>query len=88
MKKQEDQHIEGIGSETQSKNHDPENYVSSASASSGDQTIHLSTEHREYLIQRHGTADLDPIPDMSDADPYNWPTWKADNCKPRTNQPN
>ncbi|KAK7731205.1 hypothetical protein SLS63_005480 [Diaporthe eres] len=32
----------------------------------------LSDEHREYLLQRHGTLDLDPIPDMSDADPYNW----------------
>lgn len=32
----------------------------------------LSDEHREYLLHRHGTLDLDPIPDMSDADPYNW----------------
>lgn len=75
MEKRDDQHIEGIGSETQSKSHDPENYVSSDS--SGDQTSQLSNEHREYLIHRHGTADLDPIPDMSDADPYNWPTWKV-----------
>lgn len=33
----------------------------------------LSREHREYLEQRHGTLDLDPIPDANDADPYNWP---------------
>ncbi|KAI1615380.1 major facilitator superfamily domain-containing protein [Exophiala viscosa] len=33
----------------------------------------LSPEHREYLLARHGTLDLDPVPDMSDADPYNWP---------------
>ncbi|KAL6705131.1 hypothetical protein ACN47E_007236 [Coniothyrium glycines] len=40
-----------------------------------DQT-HLSLEHREYLIERHGTADLDPLPTMGTADPYNWPVWK------------
>lgn len=38
---------------------------------------HLSTEHRDYLIQRHGTVDLDPLPTMGTADPYNWPTWKV-----------
>lgn len=37
----------------------------------------LSESHREYLLQRHGTLDLDPIPSPSDADPYNWPTWKV-----------
>jgi MFS family permease len=37
---------------------------------------HLSEEHRQYLLQRHGTLDLDPMPSMGDADPYNWPTWK------------
>ncbi|CAG8930050.1 unnamed protein product [Penicillium salamii] len=37
---------------------------------------HLSEEHRQYLLNRHGTLDLDPIPDMNDADPYNWPVWR------------
>lgn len=37
----------------------------------------LSQSHREYLLSRHGTLDLDPIPSFSDADPYNWPTWKV-----------
>ena len=37
----------------------------------------LSTEHRNYLLQRHGTLELDPVPDMSDADPYNWTTAKV-----------
>ncbi|OAF57830.1 hypothetical protein VC83_05643 [Pseudogymnoascus destructans] len=32
----------------------------------------LSSEHREYLMQRHGTLGLDPILRMGDADPYNW----------------
>jgi hypothetical protein len=37
----------------------------------------LSSEHREYLMHRHGTLDLDPVPAFGDADPYNWPTWKV-----------
>lgn len=37
----------------------------------------LSTEHREYLLQRHGTLVLDPIPAMGDADPYNWTSRKV-----------
>jgi len=36
----------------------------------------LSQEHRDYLIQRHGTLDLDPIPSDDPADPYNWPAYK------------
>lgn len=37
----------------------------------------LSKPHRDYLLERHGTLDLDPIPSMDPADPYNWPTWKV-----------
>jgi hypothetical protein len=36
----------------------------------------LTEEHRDYLIQRHGTVDLDPLPSADPADPYNWPQWK------------
>lgn len=36
----------------------------------------LSPEHREYLLQRHGTLALDPIPSADPAEPYNWPIWK------------
>lgn len=43
----------------------------------GDAETELSPQHREYLIQRHGTVDLDPVPAMDDADPYNWPVWKV-----------
>ncbi|KAF7947875.1 hypothetical protein EAE96_008952 [Botrytis aclada] len=32
----------------------------------------LSEEHRQYLLARHGTLDLDPLPGPSEADPYNW----------------
>lgn len=44
-----------------------------------DRVAHLSEEHRQYLLARHGTLDLDPIPDMNDADPYNWPQWRVSN---------
>lgn len=34
----------------------------------------LPQEHRDWLQQRHGTLELNPVPDNSDADPYNWTT--------------
>lgn len=37
----------------------------------------LSPEHREYLLARHGTLDLVPLPTMDPADPLNWPSWKV-----------
>ncbi|CZR55677.1 related to synaptic vesicle transporter SVOP and related transporters (major facilitator superfamily) [Phialocephala subalpina] len=36
----------------------------------------ITAEHRDYLISRHGTADLNPLPTMDPADPLNWPAWK------------
>ncbi|KAI9038372.1 putative MFS transporter [Aspergillus affinis] len=36
----------------------------------------LSKPHRDYLMERHGTLELDPIPSLDPADPYNWPGWK------------
>ncbi|ABN65612.2 major facilitator superfamily multidrug-resistance protein [Scheffersomyces stipitis CBS 6054] len=36
----------------------------------------LSREHIDYLMQRHGTVDLDPLPSMDPEDPLNWPTWR------------
>jgi len=44
------------------------------------EAVHLSEEHRNYLLECHGTVELDPLPTMSAADPYNWPTWKV--CTP------
>lgn len=41
------------------------------------ETSALSEQHQGYLLQRHGTLDLDPIPSMDPADPYNWPQWKV-----------
>jgi hypothetical protein len=37
----------------------------------------LSPQHRDFLIARHGTADLKPLPTMDPADPLNWPAWKV-----------
>lgn len=37
----------------------------------------LSKAHRDFLMERHGTLELDPIPSMDPADPYNWPSWKV-----------
>jgi hypothetical protein len=37
----------------------------------------LSEEHRQYLLAKHGTLELDPVPSMTDADPYNWPSAKV-----------
>jgi hypothetical protein len=37
----------------------------------------LSPEHREYLMSRHDTLDLEPMPGFGDADPLNWATWKV-----------
>ncbi|KAJ5937531.1 hypothetical protein N7454_003873 [Penicillium verhagenii] len=36
----------------------------------------LSESHKSYLLERHGRLDLDPIPSMDPADPYNWPSFK------------
>ncbi|KAH7395984.1 major facilitator superfamily domain-containing protein [Cadophora sp. MPI-SDFR-AT-0126] len=36
----------------------------------------LSAQHREYLMSRHGTTDLNPLPTADPADPLNWPAWK------------
>ncbi|KKK18579.1 hypothetical protein ARAM_005730 [Aspergillus rambellii] len=36
----------------------------------------LSRAHRDFLLEHHGTLELDPIPSMDPADPYNWPSWK------------
>jgi hypothetical protein len=43
----------------------------------------LPKAHRYYLLQRHGTLELDPIPGMGPADPYNWPEWKVSDNIPR-----
>lgn len=41
-----------------------------------DTTRDLSPFAKEYLINRHGTFDLHPMPSACDADPYNWSSRK------------
>jgi hypothetical protein len=41
------------------------------------ENVQISVEHRAYLLQRHGTLDLNPLPSSDPADPLNWPTWKV-----------
>ncbi|KAL4909642.1 hypothetical protein BDW74DRAFT_186165 [Aspergillus multicolor] len=36
----------------------------------------LSSEHWEYLLNRHGTLQLNLILSMDDNDPCNWPAWE------------
>lgn len=36
----------------------------------------LESAHEAYLIQRHGTIELDPVPSMDPNDPLNWPPLK------------
>jgi hypothetical protein len=64
-------------SSTEKHRLDLENNASlSPSADLNDNLPVLTEEHRDYLIQRHGTVDLDPLPSADPADPYNWPQWK------------
>lgn len=43
-------------------------------------TTALSEDHKAYLLKRHGTLELDPMPGYGDADPYNWTTRKVDSA--------
>ncbi|KAI9739774.1 MAG: hypothetical protein M1834_006494 [Cirrosporium novae-zelandiae] len=55
---------------------EPEETIVSGSDIEDASTPDLSMEHRDYLMKRHGTLDLDPMPSADPADPYNWPAWK------------
>ncbi|ODQ66882.1 MFS general substrate transporter [Nadsonia fulvescens var. elongata DSM 6958] len=39
-------------------------------------SIELENSHKEYLIHRHGTIELDPLPSQDPEDPLNWPNKK------------
>jgi hypothetical protein len=41
----------------------------------------LSPSHREYLLERHGQANLVPLPSEDPLDPYNWPARKVSPMK-------
>jgi len=36
----------------------------------------ISRDTEQYLLKRHGTLQLDPLPSDSPNDPLNWPGWK------------
>lgn len=36
----------------------------------------ISNDIKRYIIERHGTLELDPLPSSSPKDPLNWPKWK------------
>jgi hypothetical protein len=36
----------------------------------------LDRGQQEYLLSRHGTLHLSPLPSASPDDPLNWPAWK------------
>jgi hypothetical protein len=36
----------------------------------------ISNDIKQYIIERHGTLELDPLPSGSSKDPLNWPRWK------------
>lgn len=43
----------------------------------------LSPEHRAYLLERHGTVDLLPLPSADPADPLNWSQTKVSYPSPQ-----
>lgn len=38
--------------------------------------VEISSDHHDYLIQRHGSVQLDPLPSRDPEDPLNWANWK------------
>lgn len=36
----------------------------------------LTADHHDFLMERHGSVQLDPLPSSDPADPLNWPNWK------------
>ncbi|KAH8892862.1 putative MFS transporter [Thozetella sp. PMI_491] len=44
---------------------------------SGYSIARMSNSHKEFILSRHGTLDLDPMPSEDPNEPYNWPRWKS-----------
>ena len=38
--------------------------------------LELDERHANYLLGRHGTIQLDPLPSADPQDPLNWPSWR------------
>jgi hypothetical protein len=43
----------------------------------GPDSNQLTPSHHDYLLQRHGTLNLEPLPSQDPADPLNWPEWRV-----------
>jgi MFS family permease len=69
-------HEKDLGPDGLENNEDLEHAATHGTYLDEEEVSHLTQEHRQYLLHRHGTLDLDPLPTSSDADPYNWPAWK------------
>ncbi|KAF7560761.1 hypothetical protein G7046_g3381 [Stylonectria norvegica] len=37
----------------------------------------MTSTHKEYILQRHGTLEIDPMPSEDPNDPHNWPRWQS-----------
>jgi hypothetical protein len=42
----------------------------------------ISPQHEAFLLARHQTCDLDPLPSSDASDPLNWPSWKVSHNDP------
>lgn len=51
-----------------------------------DSQASLADLRKTYLLSRHGTLDLDPLPHPDSTDPLNWPLWKV--SKPQDSKRN
>lgn len=38
--------------------------------------LELKTEHHDFLMKRHGSVQLEPLPSLDLADPLNWSDWR------------
>ena len=74
-------HTEASNSESKADSSIIENAGENGFTAYADQMANnLSEAHRDFLLRRHGTLDLDPLPSMDPADPYNWALWKVTRC--------
>ncbi len=55
----------------------PTDYITTGEHLEESVTEQADLELRSYLIARHGTADLNPLPSQDPSDPLNWSSWKV-----------
>jgi hypothetical protein len=57
---------------------EPKEGGASAEIEDPSQISTISDDRKRYIMKRHGTLELDPLPSSSPRDPLNWPAWKKD----------